>query len=188
MRLLVLRLLANATIPPLPKGAATIAAWSAAWGGPEAGMAESERIRESVEGTLDPQYVRERQAAGWRLVGVEWERVGTRERAAEGEAAAQKTRVQAVPFGTRIIPESGRLEENPNEMEFLLAVMELIIQDISIVKVAEELNRRGFRTRAGNEWGPVAVFNLLPRLIELTPRIFRSDEWVERRRHLSPVF
>ena len=73
-------------------------------------------------------------------------------------------------------------------MQFLFAVMELIIQDISITKVAEELNRRGFHTRAGNPWGPVAIFNLLPRLVELTPRIFRSEEWVERRKHLTPVF
>lgn len=151
-------------------------------------MTDSERVHESVEGSLDPQYVRERQAAGWRLVGVEWERVAAGEHRAEGEAGAQKPRLQEVPFGSRIIPESGRIEENPNEMEFLFAVMELIIQDISIVKVAEELNRRGFRTRAGNEWGPVAVFNLLPRLIELTPRIFRSEEWIERRKHLTPVF
>ncbi|MFY9803789.1 MAG: hypothetical protein WAK30_11700, partial [Candidatus Acidiferrales bacterium] len=39
-------------------------------------------------------------------------------------------------------------------MEFLLSMMELIIQDISISKVAEELNRKGFRTRKGAEWGP----------------------------------
>jgi hypothetical protein len=34
----------------------------------------------------------------------------------------------------------------------------------------------------------VAIFNLLPRLVELTPRIFRSEEWVERRKNLTPVF
>lgn len=158
------------------------------WGDPEAEMPDSERIRESVEGSLDPQYVRERQAAGWRLVGVEWERAAAGERPAGGESGAGKVAAKEAPFGWRVIPESGHLEENPGEMEFLFAVMELIIQDISIVKVAEELNRRGFRTRGGNEWGPVGVFNLLPRLIELTPRIFRSEEWVERRKHLTPVF
>jgi hypothetical protein len=47
--------------------------------------------------------------------------------------------------------------------------------------VAEELNRRGFRTRAGGDWSPVAVFNLLPRLIEVGPRIFSSEEWIVRR-------
>jgi hypothetical protein len=73
-------------------------------------------------------------------------------------------------------------------MQFLLSMMELIIQDISLSKVAEELNRKGFRTRRGAEWGPVAVFNMLPRLIELTPRIFASEEWVERRKRLSLVY
>ena len=66
--------------------------------------------------------------------------------------------------------------------------MELIIQDISLTKVAEELNKKGFRTRQGTEWGPVAVFNMLPRLIEVTPRILRSEEWVERRKRLSLVY
>jgi len=152
-------------------------------------MAESERIREDLDGKLDPEYVRERQAAGWRLVGVEWERAGEGA-AAGGAAPATERRAGAAeaPYGWKIVPENGRLEENPDEMQFLYSVMELIIQDISIVKVAEELNRRGFRTRGGQEWGPVAVFNMLPRLIELTPRIFRSEEWVERRKQMTPVF
>jgi hypothetical protein len=29
---------------------------------------------------------------------------------------------------------------------------------------------------------------MLPRLIELTPRIFKSQEWVERRKQLSLVY
>ncbi|HTV58685.1 MAG TPA: recombinase family protein [Verrucomicrobiae bacterium] len=153
-------------------------------------MSDSERIRESCNGWLDPQYVRERQQAGWRLVGVEWEREAAAKRGeAAGEGGAPRAPiVQELPMGSRMIPEGGQLVEDADEMKFLHSVMELIIQDISIVKVAEELNRRGFRTRTGKEWGPVAIFNLLPRLIELTPRIFRSEEWVERRKRLTPVF
>jgi hypothetical protein len=161
-------------------------------------VANSERIRESCNGSLDPQYLRERQDAGWRLVGVEWERQAPADaqRPASPQGATQRLSDASgvrghsfdPPFGAQVAPDCGHLEENPGEMQFLLSVMELIIQDISITKVAEELNRRGFRTRAGNEWGPVAIFNLLPRLIELTPRIFRSEEWVERRKHLTPVF
>jgi len=164
-------------------------------------VSNSERIRESCNGSLDPQYLRERQDGGWRLVGVEWERGTTAHEPAEPpareEGAVQREAVgtgaagpiaQDAPFGSRVVPEGSRLEENPDEMQFLFSVMELIIQDISITKVAEELNRRGFRTRGGNPWGPVAVFNLLPRLVDLTPRIFRSEEWVERRKHLTPVF
>jgi hypothetical protein len=159
-------------------------------------MSKFERMREPCNGSLDPGYVRERQQAGWRLVGVEWEREAPESATRPPEAseapqlavALPVSTAQDTPYGSHIIPENGRLEEDPDEMQFLFSVMELIIQDISIVKVAEELNQRGFRTRNGNEWGPVAIFNLLPRLIELTPRIFRSEEWVERRKHMTPVF
>ena len=96
--------------------------------------------------------------------------------------------MQDAPFGSRVSGDCEHLEENPPEMQFLLSMMELIIQDISLTKVAEELNKKGFLTRKGTEWGPVAVFNMLPRLIELTPRIFASQEWVERRKRLTLVY
>ena len=145
-------------------------------------MAKLERIRESLEGSLDPEYLKQRQQAGWRMVGIEWER----ERAMETEIA--HATVEDTPFGTRVSGDGEHLEENPPEMQFLLSMMELIIQDISLTKVAEELNKKGFRTRKGTEWGPVAVFNMLPRLIELTPRIFATQEWVERRKQLTLVY
>lgn len=145
-------------------------------------MARMERVRESVEGSLDAEYVKQRTRAGWKLVGVEWERE------VEEAAPGVEPRLEEAPFGARVAGDCERLEDNPQEMQFLLSMMELIIQDISISKVAEELNRKGYRTRKGTEWGPVAVFNMLPRLIELTPRIFASEEWVERRKRLSLVY
>jgi len=145
-------------------------------------MAKPERVRESIEGSLDPEYIKQRQRAGWRLVAVEWQRE------TEEAATAPEPRVEEPPFGVRVAGDCDHLEENPAEMQFLLTMMELIIQDISIVKVAEELNRKGYRTRKGAEWGPVAVFNMLPRLIELTPRIFATEEWVERRKRLTLVY
>lgn len=145
-------------------------------------MARLERIREKFTGRLEMDYLRERERAGWRLVAVEWERE------TEAEKAAAEPDFDEAPFGQRVAGDCERLEDNPREMEFLLSMMELIIQDISITKVAEELNRKGYRTRKGTEWGPVAVFNMLPRLIELTPRIFASDKWIERRKHIAPVY
>jgi hypothetical protein len=147
-------------------------------------MAKIERTRESVEGSLDPEYLKLREKAGWRLVGVEWERE------AETSAAAPErdVRIEEPPFGVRVGGDCEHLEENPQEMQFLLSMMELIIQDISLTKVAEELTRKGYRTRKGTEWGPVAVFNMLPRLIELTPRIFATEEWVERRKRLTLTY
>jgi hypothetical protein len=148
-------------------------------------MAKIERTRESVEGSLDPEYWKLREKAGWRLVGVEWEREADVPKA---DAAEQEPRFVDPPFGVRVGGDCEHLEENPQEMQFLLSMMELIIQDISLTKVAEELTRKGYRTRKGTEWGPVAVFNMLPRLIELTPRIFATEEWVERRKRLTLTY
>jgi hypothetical protein len=149
-------------------------------------MADSERVREALQGPLEAAYLKQRELAGWKLVAVEWER------AAAAVSAAVSVEVppslEEAPFGLRVAGDCEHLEQNPAEMQFLLSMMELIIQDISLVKVAEELNRKGFRTRKGAEWGPVAVFNMLPRLIELTPKIFNNEEWLERRKHLSLVY
>jgi hypothetical protein len=145
-------------------------------------MAELERVREAVAGSLDPEYVKQRERAGWRLAAVEWERE------TEGAAPEPAPRLEDAPYGAHVADDCSHLAENSDEMKCLLSMMELIIQDISIVKVAEELNRKGFRTRKGTDWGPVAVFNMLPRLIELTPRIFASEEWVERRKKLTLVY
>ena len=150
-------------------------------------MAESEHIRESMQGPLDATYVKQREQAGWKLVAVEWERVAATP-AVPAPPAEPAPNLEDAPFGLRVAGDCEHLEQNPAEMQFLLSMMELIIQDISLVKVAEELNRKGFRTRQGAEWGPVAVFNMLPRLIELTPRIFNNEEWLERRKHLSLVY
>ena len=156
-------------------------------------MAQFERVREAVEGKIDAAAVAAREREGWRLVALEWERGDAAEARAEGPTPSLAARRefearQAVPYGARVVDDCRRLEDDADEMQFLLALMELIIQDISISKVAEELNRKGFRTRGGTEWGPVAVFNLLPRLIELTPKIFASQEWVERRKKLTLVY
>ena len=154
-------------------------------------MANLEHIRDAVNGPIDADYLRRREAQGWRLVAIEWEVQWQRESerpAGVPGAARMEVGLEEPPFGLLVAPESKALEENASEMEFLLSMMELIIQDISLSKVAEELNRRGFRTRKGVEWGPVAVFSMLPRLIELTPRIFASAEWIERRKRLTPVY
>jgi hypothetical protein len=59
--------------------------------------------------------------------------------------------------------------------------MEFLVQDHPLSKVARELTEMGFQTRDGSPWSPVAVFNMLPRLIEVGPTIFSSNEWEERR-------
>jgi hypothetical protein len=140
---------------------------------PPGAMAKQERVREIISGRLDPEYLRQREESGWRLAAVEW----VRESEAEPKPAARED----VPYGMRVSGDCCHLEEDASETQAMLLMLEMIVQEIRLPQVAEELNRRGFRTRAGGDWSPVAVFNLLPRLIEVGPRIFSSEEWIVRR-------
>jgi hypothetical protein len=137
-----------------------------------------ERIRESISGPLNQAELQTRQAAGWKLVAVEWER----ERV-DVEAAPQPE--AEVPFGLKVSGDCAHLEDDPNEREVLVAMMELTIQDGPYSSIADELNRRGFRTREGVRWTPVSVFQMLPRLIEVGPRIFNTEEWQRRREKMQ---
>jgi recombinase len=140
-------------------------------------MAKVERIREVVTGSVDMDYVRRKTEAGWKLVAMEWRR----EIPGDDKEAVL---VEEIPYGLRVASDCSRLEEDPEERLVLMQMMELIVQDYSITLVATELNKRGLRTRSGAFWTPVSVFNLLPRLIEVGPNIFSSDEWEGRRERL----
>lgn len=144
-------------------------------------MAKMERIREVVRGPLDPEYVRQRSEAGWELVAVEWQRP------AEGGEQEPARSAEDVPYGFRVANDCLHLEENPSEMDALTLILELIVQDRSLSHMAEMLNQRGFRTREGAEWSVVGVYNLLPRLIEVSPRILTTEAWTERRKRITTM-
>ena len=137
-----------------------------------------ERIREAVSGPLDKTELQNRQAAGWKLVAVEWEREHV-------DIAAKPQPEAEVPFGLKVSGDCAHLEEDSSEREVLVAMMELTIQDGPYSSIAEELNRRGFRTREGVRWTPVSVFQMLPRLIEVGPKIFNTEEWQRRREKMQ---
>jgi len=140
-------------------------------------MPKIERIRELVTGSVDMDYVRSKTEAGWKLVAIEWRR----ELPGDDKEAVL---IEEIPYGLRVAPDCSRLEEDPDERAVLVQMMELIVQDYSITLVASELNKRGLPTRSGGFWTPVSVFNMLPRLIEVGPNIFSSDEWESRRERL----
>jgi hypothetical protein len=144
-------------------------------------MARVERIREVVTGSVDMDYVRHKTEAGWKLVAMEWRRE------IPGEEVQEAVLVEEIPYGLRVAVDCSRLEEDPLERQVLVQMMELIVQDYSITLVASELNKRGLRSRAGSPWTPVSVFNMLPRLIEVGPNIFSSDEWEARRERLLKI-
>src|SRR5690242_3723512 len=141
-------------------------------------MAKVERIREVVTGSVDLDYLRQKTEAGWKLVAIEWRRE------IPGDESQEAVLVEEIPSGLRVAAACSRLEEDPAERAVLVQMMELIVQDYSITLVASELNKRGLRTRSGGFWTPVSVFNMLPRLIEVGPNIFSSDDWEARRERL----
>lgn len=141
-------------------------------------MARLERIREAVTAPVDAEHIRQKAEAGWRLVALEWQREIT------GEEAEPETLIQDVPYGLRVSNDCLHLSEDPAEKSVLLMMMELLVRDDPFFQVASELNQRGFRMRNGELWTPVAVFNMLPRLIEIGPRMFSSEEWQARRERL----
>ena len=79
-----------------------------------------------------------------------------------------------MPYGLKIAEDCVALEQDVQEREALMVMLEMIIQDKPLSETAEELNRRGFRTRHNSKWTPGSVFDMLPRLIEVGPRVFST--------------
>lgn len=141
-------------------------------------MSKMERVREELAGPVAPSHLEEKVRDGWKLVALEWER--------EAAGDVRGPRVE-VPYGLRISEDAQYLEENPEEKAVIVAALDMIVQDSGLARVAEELNREGYRTRSGAPWTAAAIFDLLPRMIEAGPRIFSSPEWTSRIRRLVNV-
>jgi hypothetical protein len=135
-----------------------------------------ERMREQLEGPLTRELLEERLEEGWRPITVEWER------AAGESAGGERATKTKVPYGLRVADDCKSLEVDPDELRIMTAMLELIVDDYPLSRVAEKLNERGHRTRAGRPWTQTAVFNLLPRLTETAPEIFATEGWSELRR------
>jgi hypothetical protein len=144
-------------------------------------MAKLERVREVLSKPLEAEYVKLRAEAGWKLVAVEWER-----EVAEAEEAPRQAG-EEVPYGMRVGDDCLHLVENLGETQVLIQMLDGIVQDYPFSKIANDLNRDGLRTRSGSKWEAVSVYNMLPRLIQVGPRIFSSEEWQARRKHLTKL-
>ena len=139
-------------------------------------MAYFERMRDVISDPFSPDIIRQRTAAGWKMVSIEWKR-----ELPDTEAPPDHAFAEDIPYGLRISDDCQRLEVDPRENQVLLLMMDLLAQDFSYASIVSDLNEKGFRTREGKPWNRVAVFNMMPRLIEVGPRIFSSAEWEKRR-------
>jgi hypothetical protein len=145
-------------------------------------MPHFERIRDVVSGPFDSEVIRQRNAAGWQMVSIEWRR-----ELPESESPTQGAYNEDVPYGLRISDDCRRLEVDPVENRTLILMMELLIQDFPYSSIVSDLNEKGLRQRGGRPWTRVAVFNMTPRLIEVGPRLFESGEWQKvRQRFAAP--
>jgi hypothetical protein len=139
-------------------------------------MAYFERMRDAVSGPFSPEIIQRRMASGWQMVSIEWRR-----ELPDAESPAEGVFDEDIPYGLRISDDCRRLEVDPVEHQILMLIMELLVQDFSYSSIVSDLNEKGYRQRNGQPWSRVAVFNMIPRLIEVGPRFFSSAEWEQRR-------
>lgn len=137
-----------------------------------------ERMRDAVSEPFSPDIIRQRTAAGWQMVAIEWRR-----ELPDAEAPAGGEFDEDVPYGLRVSADCRRLEADPVEHQILMLMMEMLADDRSYAEIVAALNVKGFRMRNGQPWNRIAVFRMIPRLIEVGPRFFSSLEWAELRRH-----
>jgi hypothetical protein len=145
-------------------------------------MVYFERIRDVISGPFSPEIIRQRTSTGWQLVSIEWRR-----ELPESESPTEGAFNEDIPYGLRISDDCQRLEVDPTENKALMLMMELLGQDFSYSSIVSDLNEKGFRMRDGECWSRVAVFNMMPRLIEVGPRLFSSEDWKRRRERLSQL-
>jgi hypothetical protein len=145
-------------------------------------MAHFERIRDVISGPFSPEVMRQRTATGWQLVSLEWRR-----EIPDSEGLSEGAFSEDIPYGLRISDDCQRLEVDPTENRVLMVMMELLVQDFPYSSIVSDLNEKGFRMRNGKPWTRVALFNMTPRLIEVGPRLFSTEEWKRvRQRFASP--
>jgi hypothetical protein len=145
-------------------------------------MANRERIREPLQSLPTLEYLVERIEAGWKPVAIEWER-----EAAAATAPATRSKVEEIPYGLRVSDDCSGLVESETERQIIVAALDMIVEDRPLSEIAAELNRRGYTARDATPWTSSALFTLLPRMIQVGPRVFRSDEWATRRHRLPRV-
>jgi hypothetical protein len=141
-------------------------------------MREKEYFGESPVDLLSPTT----SGSGWRRDGSSWRLNGSG--AGTSQAAGGEAWTEEIPYGLQISSDCLRLVENPGETQVIVAALDMIVDDCPLSRVTDELNRRGYSTRDGKPWTKTALFNLMPRMIQVGPRVFSSERWITRRQHL----
>jgi hypothetical protein len=137
-------------------------------------------VRDYVEHPISIDYFQQRLSDGWKVKAIEWEKEDGAE-TPDAKNAPPAYTPEPAPYGLEIVSDALVLKQNPEEIAVLLTILEMIVADKGASLIADELNARGQRTRRGTRWTPPAVFDLLPRVIEMGPQLLTTSEWQERR-------
>ena len=128
----------------------------------------TERWREPISAIPTDDVLDAKAKQGWRPVAIEWVR--------DTPKRVESDR-RPIPYGLRISPDCAHLEVDPIEREVMSLVVAMIAGDHPLTKIAAELNRRELRPREGSEWTQVALFKMLPRIVEFGPEVLSSEAW-----------
>lgn len=138
------------------------------------------RLRDVLTEPLTMDYFNRRLGEGWTLAAVEWVKPQATQPVRDGA-------LDDVPYGQRISADCRHLIDDPIEMDALYTIYEKVVAGWRPIQIASELNEQGRRTRAGLLWTPNAVFDLLPRLVELGPKLQLRPDWPARRAALEII-
>lgn len=101
------------------------------------------------------------------MVSVEWRR-----ELPKSEAPHESEHAEEIPYGLRLSDDGLHLEIDPHENSVLMQMMDLLGQDFSYSQIVSDLSEKGLRTRANSPWDCVSLHKMMPRLIEVGPRLF----------------
>ena len=135
----------------------------------------TERWREPISAIPTDDVLDAKAQQGWRPVAIEWVR---------DTAKPTESDRRPIPYGLRISPDCAHLEVDPIEREVMSLVVAMIAGDHPLSKIAAELNQRELRPREGSEWTQVALFKMMPRIVEFGPEILSAEEWSDSKREV----
>lgn len=106
-----------------------------------------------------------------------------------------------VPYGYSYDKKSKTFSIIEDEAKIVRLIYSLYESEKSIVRVAQIMNSRGLKSRAGNDWSPTAVHNVLSNPFysgtyrynyrdESSGKTYRTkdkDEWVLIENHHTPI-
>lgn len=145
----------------------------------------AQRIRDIISAPVTLDYFQSRRGEGWTLAAVEW--VRDMDESSERNAVPEVSGSEEIPYGYRVASDCSHLMEEPGEMEAVAIIFEKVVSGWRAPQIAQELNARSYRTRENRPWTAATVFDLLPRLIELSPRLLKRPEWPAKRKTLQVI-